>query len=93
MRFEYDPDKSEKNLTKHGIDFERAQKLWDDTVIELTADPRNDDARYLVLGHIDGKHWTAIITYRGENGNTTRIISVRRSRDYEEEYYEQHKND
>lgn len=57
--------------------------MWDDVVLEFDADPRSDDARYLELGVIDGKHWTDIV----------RIISVRHSRDYEEDTYEQHKDD
>ena len=28
MEFEYDPAKSAKNLAKHGIDFEAAQRMW-----------------------------------------------------------------
>lgn len=31
----------------------------------------------MVIGMINNKHWTAIITYRGDS---VRIISVRRSR-------------
>ena len=45
MEFEYDPAKSAKNLAKHGIDFEQAQRMWDDVVLEFDADPRSDDAR------------------------------------------------
>lgn len=67
--------------------------MWDDVVLEFDADPCSDDARYLELGVIDGKHWTAIVTYRGEHKDIVRIISVRRSRDYEEDTYEQHKDD
>jgi uncharacterized DUF497 family protein len=93
VEFEYDPAKSAKNLAKHGIDFEQAQRMWDDVVLEFDADPRSDDARYLELGVIDGKHWTAIVTYRGEHKDIVRIISVRHSRDYEEDTYEQHKDD
>lgn len=62
-------------------------------MLEFDADPRSDDARYLELGVIDCKHWTAIVTYRGEHKDIVRIISVRRSRDYEEDTYEQHKDD
>jgi len=29
MPFEYDHNKSEKNRTKHGIDFDEAQAIWD----------------------------------------------------------------
>ena len=45
---------------------------------------RNDDVRYIVLGMIDGKHWTAITTKRGKR---IRIISVR-DRKNEEAYYD-----
>lgn len=92
MEFEYDSNKSEKNLTKHGIDFEDAQRLWDGgtTVTLIARNSGNDDERYVVLGKIDGKHWTAITTRRGKK---IRIISVRRSRKNEEAIYEQHCHD
>ncbi|MBT1171442.1 BrnT family toxin [Bifidobacterium sp. SO4] len=88
MEFEYDPDKSRRNLAKHGIDFDTAQQLWDDakTVTVVAANPGNDDVRYLVFGMIGDKHWTAITTRRGKR---IRIISVRRSRKNEEDFYEQ----
>lgn len=74
MEFEYDPAKSAKHLAKHGIDFEQAQRMWDDVVLEFDADPRSDDARYLELGVIDGKHWTAI-SPTGENTRTSSASS------------------
>lgn len=85
MPFEYDPHKSDLNRAKHGIDFDEAQSLWDDEeYLEIPA--RNlDEPRFLVIGKIKGRHWSAVITYRGEN---VRIISVRRSRDEEIELYE-----
>jgi uncharacterized DUF497 family protein len=85
MPFEYDPHKSDMNRAKHGIDFNEAQALWDDeSFLEIPA--RNlDEPRFLVIGKINEKHWSAIITYRGEN---IRVISVRRSRDEEIELYE-----
>jgi uncharacterized DUF497 family protein len=85
MTFEYDPRKSNTNLTKHGINFEDAQVLWDDSHrLEIPAKPM-DEARYLVIGKIKGKHWSAVITYRAEH---VRIISVRRSTDEEIQIYE-----
>ena len=85
MSFQYDPNKSASNHTKHGIDFEQAQQLWDDEAyLEIPARDL-DEPRFLVIGKIADKHWSAVITYRGEN---TRIISVRRSRDEEIELYE-----
>jgi uncharacterized DUF497 family protein len=45
-----------------------------------------EESRFLYIGLIESKHWTAITTHRERN--TTRIISVRRSRKQEVELYE-----
>jgi uncharacterized DUF497 family protein len=83
--FEFDPRKSQINLEKHGIDFKSAQNLWDDLdLLEIFA-KCVDEQRSLVIGKIDQKHWSAVITYRGSN---VRIISVRRARKREVELYE-----
>lgn len=83
--FDYDPAKSRSNFTKHGIDFVVAQRLWDDPdVLEIPA-KTEDEPRFLVIGKIEGKHWSGVITYRGDN---VRIISVRRSRTEEIALYE-----
>jgi uncharacterized protein len=85
MEFEFDPIKSDSNKKKHGIDFDEAQALWNDAdVIEVPL-KTSDEPRFLVIGRISGKHWSAIITYRSEK---VRIISVRRSRKEEIEIYE-----
>lgn len=83
--FEFDPAKSRANNEKHGIDFDAAQALWDDPgLLEISA-RTSDEPRYLVIGRIADKHWSAIITYRGPR---IRIISVRRARQEEIEAYE-----
>ncbi len=85
MLFVFDPKKSTANKRKHGLDFNEAQALWDDpNLIEIPVHTI-DEPRYLVIGMIRGKHWSGIITYRGEK---IRIISVRRSRKEEVEIYE-----
>ena len=85
LAFEFDESKSRANLEKHGIDFAQAQVLWSDPdLIEIPA-VTVDEPRLLVIGRIDGKHWSAVITYRSEN---IRIISVRRSRSEEVAIYE-----
>jgi len=45
----------------------------------------HEERRFLVIGTISQKHWSAIVTYRGKN---IRIISVRRSRIEEVHSYE-----
>lgn len=83
--FEFDEPKSRANAKKHGIDFMQAQELWSDPyLIEIPA-MIVDEPRYLVIGRIGAKHWSAVITYRSES---IRIISVRRSRPEEVALYE-----
>jgi uncharacterized protein len=85
MLFEFDPRKSKKNKEKHGIDFLQAQVLWDDPdLLEIPA-RKLDEPRFLVIGKIFEKHWSGVITYRGDR---ILIISVRRSRPEEVEIYE-----
>ena len=85
MEFEYDQEKSRSNKTKHGIDFDEAKALWDDSDMVLIPARTVDEPRALVLGRLSGKHWSAVITWRDER---IRIISVRRSRPEEVAIYE-----
>ena len=85
MEFEFDEQKSRANKAKHGVDFTEAQALWEDVdMLEIPA-RTEDEPRTVVIGRIGEKHWSAIITHRGER---IRIISVRRSRSEERELYE-----
>ena len=85
MGFEYDSEKSAENKRKHGIDFEEAQALWSDPALLEIPARVSDEPRWVVVGKMNEKHWSAVITRRGEN---VRLISVRRSRDEEVEIYE-----
>lgn len=85
MEFDFDPAKSQANKDKHGIDFVEAQLLWlDDMLLEILA-RTSDEPRYVIIGRIGDKHWSAVVTYRE---GRTRIISVRRSRKEEVGLYE-----
>lgn len=85
MRSEYDPAKSASSLAKHGIDFETVQSLWaDPDRLEIPA--RTDgEPRSALIGRIGAKHWTVIVTRRGDR---LRIISARRARAEEVALYE-----
>ena len=89
MNFEYDPRKSSANKTKHGIDFEEAKLVWQDSEVVLLASTYSEEIRFLAIGHIRNKPWTVIFSRRGEK---VRIISARRSRESEAAYYEKNKN-
>ena len=83
--FEFDGKKSASNLEKHGIDFVDAQELWDDSeLLEIRA-KAEDEPRFILIGLIGSRHWSAVVTYRDDK---IRLISVRRSRDEEVFLYE-----
>ena len=90
MRFEFDPRKSARNKTKHGIDFVEAQAMWTDAgrierpVLNAT------ELRFQVIGQIGDQLWSAFITYRHD---TIRLISVRRARQDERHEYAQSQDD
>ena len=83
--FEFDDEKSDANLEKHGINFLDAQALWKDPDLLEVQAKSVDEPRFLIIGLIGPKHWSAVITYR--NGKI-RLISVRRSRMSEVKLYE-----
>lgn len=85
MEFEFDARKSRSNHEKHGIDFVEARRLWDDPDLIVVPARTTDEPRLLIVGKLEDRHWSAIITYRGDH---VRIISVRRARKEEIELYE-----
>ena len=89
MRFEWDPIKSATNNSKHGMDFESAKDLWrDDNRVEIHV-PYPDEERFIIIGKLYNKHWTAVYTMRDTK---IRIISVRRSREKEVRLYDNKKD-
>jgi uncharacterized DUF497 family protein len=85
ISFEFDAVKCESNRAKHGIDFVQAQSLWNDPMLLEVPAKTDDEPRFLVIGLMDGKHGSAVITYRGAH---IRLISVRRARIEEVALYE-----
>ena len=83
--FEYDLRKSQANKSKHGLDFEQAQLLWNDLQRAEIKAFSEIELRFMIIGKIEDKHWSVIVTYREDK---VRIISVRRSRTDEIEIYE-----
>jgi len=83
--FELDESKSLGNKVKHGIDFVEAQALWLDDMLVEVEERSTDEPRFVVVGMIDGKHYSAAITYRND---MIRLLSVRRSRQKEVALYE-----
>ena len=82
--FEFDPNKSETNRIKHGIDFYEARRLWKDpNRVEIPA-RWVDEPRVLIIASLGEEVCSGIYTIRNKR---IRIISVRKARDNEKEIY------
>lgn len=83
MDFEWDPDKRQSNLEKHGIDFVAARQVFAGPYIRKRSD-RKGERRWLATGEIKGRIITVVYTLRE---GRIRIISARAARSYEREAY------
>ena len=78
MKFEFDEKKSVTNKEKHGIDFYETQALWDDSdLLEIPAKTVEDEGRWIVIGKIWEKHWSAVITYREDSIKIISAVNIR----------------
>lgn len=83
--FEWDENKREVNLKKHGIDFVDAIKIFADTDRIEFESTRNGEKRYQVIGSID-EIIVILLVYADRSGKK-RIISARRASKKEREVY------
>jgi len=92
MRVEWDQAKNEINQTKHGIDFETAQLVFDDprcvTFVERVTD---GEERWHAIGSIENIIILVVVhTYREEaKDEVVRIISARPATRRERKLYAQ----
>ena len=89
MRFEWDPNKNEKNKKKHGVSFEEARTVFFDEYAVLFDDPDHSDEeeRFLILG-LSQRENLCIVShcYRGAD-ELIRIISARKATKSETAFY------
>jgi uncharacterized DUF497 family protein len=84
VTFEWDPIKNVGNEAKHGLSLSAASAIWSGSVVTLPS-KNPTEPRQLAIGTIEGRHWTVVFTIRGD---IFRLISARRSRENEKEFYE-----
>lgn len=73
VAFVFDQAKSASNKLKHGIDFIDAQAIWRDDKHVVIAARIGAEERFIVIGRIADKHWSAVVTYRGEECGSSRF--------------------
>jgi hypothetical protein len=89
MKFEWDENKNQKNIEKHGIDFNDAKEVFQDKNHLSSQDLRKDygEERWKAIGQIFETVIAVIYTMRDA---ITRIISARRASQKERAEYEEH---
>ena len=90
MTYDWDPAKSERNLTQRGFDFEFATQVFEATYVEFD-DTRRDygERRVVALGLADTIPLTVVFTDRvtSDGAIVRRIISARLSHRKERRRY------
>ena len=83
-KFEWDENKRELNLEKHGIDFVDAIDVFMDLSRIEAESSRDNELRYQTIGAVNDVVILVVYTYRA---GTVRLISERRASKNEREAY------
>lgn len=88
MNFEWDIQKEQKNIAKHGLDFSTAILVFgDENRLEFYDVEHSDtEDRYITIGAIDGVVTIVYVAYT-ERNRAIRIISARDATRREKEVY------
>lgn len=86
--FEWDEQKAQQNLEKHGVSFEEAATIFGDSFSLTIDDPLHsiDKERCVTLGYSEAQRVLIVVHNRGDN---IRIISARAATRRERKTYEQ----
>ena len=79
--FEWDEAKRLRTLRERYLDFRDAYLVFDGRPVIHVRARGNEEERFVSTAEVNGKLYTVVWTWRGEN---QRIISFRRARDGEE---------
>jgi uncharacterized DUF497 family protein len=89
LTFEWDNEKYEINVEKHGIRFEEASTVFDDEnmLYEIDIEHSGSEERFRAIGISDNSR-LLLVCHCVRNGNAVRIISARRATKTERLRYE-----
>ena len=90
LTFEWDEEKSEGNLRKHGVSFDEAKTVFNDPFAMTISDPEHSsqEDRYIDMGM--SAQGRILVVWYTERGRNIRIIGSRKAtrkqrREYEED--------
>jgi uncharacterized DUF497 family protein len=90
IRFEWDEKKNRSNRKKHGVWFEEAQQVFDDTraLIYFDAEHSDDEERFILLGASAHGRLLVVVHCECDENQVIRIISARKAKPREKKNYE-----
>lgn len=89
MNFEWDENKNEVNIAKHGLDFVDAPQIFNFPLrINLDERENYEEDRWIGIGMLNGR--VVVVVYTEPDDQTIRIISLRKALPYERKRYEQY---
>jgi uncharacterized DUF497 family protein len=91
MKFEWDLQKADSNLKKHGVSFQEAASVLGDALSITYHDPDHSvrEHRFITVG--TSRTGRVLMVAHTDRGDNVRIISARKTTRQERRYYEEGK--
>jgi len=88
MQFEWNPDKANSNLKKHGVSFNETSTIFNDPLSVTFPDPDHSygEERYVIIGLSNNNR--ILIVNHTDRADRIRIISAREATRNEKRFYE-----
>lgn len=89
MEFEWNPDKAELNIEKHGVSFQEATTVFNDSLSVTFPDPDHSigESRYVIIGI--SRFGQLLVVAHTDRREKVRIISARKATRQEKRFYEE----
>lgn len=89
MKFEWDENKAQINVKKHGVSFDEAKTAFYDAAALVIDDPEHsdDEERFVLLGMSQNTRLLVVCHCLRENETVIRLISARKASRTESSYY------
>jgi len=87
VEFEWDENKAQSNLRRHGVTFEEAVEVFFDPFHQTGDASVDDEQREFIIGYSLSQRLLLVVYV--ERGERTRIISARRAARHERRLYEE----
>ena len=87
IEFQWDENKAQSNLLKHGVTFEEAAEVFFDPFHQTGDASTNDEQRDFIIGYSLSQRILLVVYV--DRAERTRIISARRATPHERKSYEE----